>query len=112
MQNNTSYPPNQSDFIIHQNDCFSTNRYNATVMLIQCDFDGTITEEDVSFALLDAFAQGDWRKLFQQYRDKKISVGGFNTRAFALVRASKNELLEVVRSETRVRPGLPELVGY
>jgi 2-hydroxy-3-keto-5-methylthiopentenyl-1-phosphate phosphatase len=81
-------------------------------MLIQCDFDGTITEEDVSFALLDAFAQGDWREWFQHYRQNRISVGEFNTRAFAMVKASKKELLEVVRSKTRVRPGLHELVGY
>jgi len=46
-------------------------------MIIQCDFDGTITEEDVSFMLLDTFAQGDWRKWFQQYRENKISVGDF-----------------------------------
>jgi 2-hydroxy-3-keto-5-methylthiopentenyl-1-phosphate phosphatase len=26
--------------------------------LVQCDFDGTVTEEDVSFMLLDAFADG------------------------------------------------------
>ena len=81
-------------------------------MLIQCDFDGTITEEDVSFALLDAFAQGDWREWFQHYRQDRISVGEFNTRAFAMVKASKKELLGVIRSKTRVRAGLHELVDY
>jgi 2-hydroxy-3-keto-5-methylthiopentenyl-1-phosphate phosphatase len=81
-------------------------------MLIQCDFDGTITEEDVSFALLDTFAQGDWREWFQHYRQNRISVGEFNTRAFAMVKASKKELLEVVWSKTRVRAGLHELVDY
>jgi 2-hydroxy-3-keto-5-methylthiopentenyl-1-phosphate phosphatase len=81
-------------------------------MLIQCDFDGTITEEDVSFMLLDAFAQGDWREWLQHYREHKISVGEFNTRAFAMVRASKAELLEVARDKVRLRAGLHELVGY
>jgi 2-hydroxy-3-keto-5-methylthiopentenyl-1-phosphate phosphatase len=81
-------------------------------MIIQCDFDGTITEEDVSFMLLDAFAQGDWRKLFQQYRDNKISVGEFNTRAFTMVKAGRKELLEVARSKVKLRAGLHELVAY
>jgi len=36
--------------------------------LIQCDFDGTITEEDVSFILLDTFARGDWRRLLKEYK--------------------------------------------
>ena len=38
-----------------------------TKTLVQCDFDGTITEEDVSFMLLDAFADRDprrWRQLY------------------------------------------------
>jgi 2-hydroxy-3-keto-5-methylthiopentenyl-1-phosphate phosphatase len=81
-------------------------------MIIQCDFDGTITEEDVSFMLLDAFAQGDWRKMFQQYRESKISVGDFNTRAFAMVKASRGELVAVARSKVRVRDGLHNLVSY
>jgi 2-hydroxy-3-keto-5-methylthiopentenyl-1-phosphate phosphatase len=81
-------------------------------MIIQCDFDGTITEEDVSFMLLDAFAQGDWRKWFQEYRDNKISVGEFNTRAFAMVKAGRKELLEVARSKVKLRAGLHELVAY
>jgi 2-hydroxy-3-keto-5-methylthiopentenyl-1-phosphate phosphatase len=81
-------------------------------MIVQCDFDGTITEEDVSFALLDAFAQGDWRKLWQQYRENKISVGDFNAKAFATVKAGREELLEVVRSEAKLRDGFRELVTY
>ena len=82
------------------------------VMIIQSDFDGTITEEDVSFALLDAFAQGDWRELFQYYREHKMPVGEFNTRAFAMVKASRDELLKVARDEARLRTGLQELVDY
>jgi 2-hydroxy-3-keto-5-methylthiopentenyl-1-phosphate phosphatase len=81
-------------------------------MIIQCDFDGTITEEDVSFALLDAFAQGDWRKIFQQYRDNEISVGEFNSRAFAMVKASREELLDIAKNKIKLRDGFHELVSY
>jgi 2-hydroxy-3-keto-5-methylthiopentenyl-1-phosphate phosphatase len=81
-------------------------------MIIQIDFDGTITEEDVSFVLLDTFAKGDWRKLFQQYRENKISVGDFNTKAFAMVKAGSEELLQVARDKVRLRDGLHNLVAY
>jgi 2-hydroxy-3-keto-5-methylthiopentenyl-1-phosphate phosphatase len=81
-------------------------------MIIQCDFDGTITEEDVSFMLLDVFAQGDWREWFEQYREHKITVGEFNTRAFSMVKATRAELLRVARNKVRLRPGLQELVSY
>jgi 2-hydroxy-3-keto-5-methylthiopentenyl-1-phosphate phosphatase len=81
-------------------------------MLIQCDFDGTITEEDVSFMLLDTFAQGDWRKLFQEYRENKMTVGDFNTQAFSLVKVGREELLEVARDGVRLREGFHNLVDY
>jgi 2-hydroxy-3-keto-5-methylthiopentenyl-1-phosphate phosphatase len=80
--------------------------------LVQCDFDGTITEEDISFLLLDAFAQGDWRQLLRQYKEHKISVGEFNTRAFAMVRADKHRLLEALQGGVKVRAGFHGLVTY
>lgn len=83
-----------------------------TKTLVQCDFDGTVTEEDVSFTMLDAFASGDWRQLFKDYQDGKISVGRFNTDAFAMVKADRESLLEVARAQLRMRPGFPEMVAY
>jgi len=82
----------------------------ATKTLFQCDFDGTITEEDVSFMMLDAFADGDWRKLFREYEEGKISVGRFNTEAFAMVKANRASLLKTVMGKVKVRPGFHELV--
>jgi 2-hydroxy-3-keto-5-methylthiopentenyl-1-phosphate phosphatase len=80
--------------------------------LVQCDFDGTVTEEDTSFFLLDAFAQGDWRRLLREYKEHKISVGEFNTKAFAMVKADKSTLLEALEGKIRVRAGFHELVNY
>jgi len=80
--------------------------------LVQCDFDGTVTEEDTSFFLLDAFAQGDWRRLLREYKGHKISVGEFNTKAFAMVRADKPTLLEALKGKIKVRAGFHELVNY
>ena len=79
--------------------------------LVQCDFDGTITQEDVSFQLLDAFADGDWRQLLDQYRQNKISVGAFNSRAFTMVNADKRTLIDFVRRNAEIRDGLPELLS-
>ena len=81
-------------------------------MIIQCDFDGTLTVEDMGFYLLDTFAQGEWRRWLEQYRDKKITVGEFNSRAFATVKVAKEELLAAIRSETRLREGFVEMVDY
>jgi len=82
-----------------------------TKTLVQCDFDGTITEEDVSFLLLDAFTGQNWKQLFREYQEGKISVGHFNSKAFSMVKADRESLLEVVRREVKVRPGFHELVA-
>jgi 2-hydroxy-3-keto-5-methylthiopentenyl-1-phosphate phosphatase len=80
--------------------------------LVQCDFDGTVTEKDASFFLLDAFAQGDWRRLLREYKEHRISVGEFNTKAFAMVKADKPTLLGALKGEVKVRVGFNELVNY
>jgi 2-hydroxy-3-keto-5-methylthiopentenyl-1-phosphate phosphatase len=80
--------------------------------LVQCDFDGTVTEEDISFFLLDVFAQGDWRRLLREYKEHRISVGEFNTKAFAMVKDDKPTLLEGLKGKVKVRAGLHELVNY
>ncbi|MFP3898037.1 MAG: HAD-IB family phosphatase [Dehalococcoidia bacterium] len=78
--------------------------------LVQCDFDGTITEEEVSSVLLDIFARGDWRQLLRQYREHRISVLELNTRSFAMVTADEAALLEALKDRFRVRAGFHGLV--
>ena len=80
--------------------------------LVQSDFDGTVTEEDTSFFLLDAFAQGDWRRLLREYKEHKISVGEFNTKAFAMVKADEPTLVGALKGKVKVRAGFHELVDY
>jgi 2-hydroxy-3-keto-5-methylthiopentenyl-1-phosphate phosphatase len=81
-----------------------------TKTIVQCDFDGTVTEEDVSFALLDAYA-GDWRKRLIDYQEGRISVGRFNTEVFARVRADRQTLIRIAKENARLRSGFPEMVA-
>lgn len=84
----------------------------AVKTIVQCDFDGTITQQDVSFLILDAFADGDWRRLLREYQEGRISVGRFNTSAFAMVNENRPNLIRFVREKARTRDGLCELVQY
>jgi 2-hydroxy-3-keto-5-methylthiopentenyl-1-phosphate phosphatase len=81
-------------------------------ILVQSDFDGTITEEDTSFFLLDTFAGKDWRRLLREYKEHRLSVVDLNTRAFGMVKADKDTVLESLNSRTKVRDGFGELVEY
>ena len=80
--------------------------------LLQCDFDGTITIGDISFLILDRYAEGDWRSVLKDYQAGKISVGDFNNQAFAMVRQNQEILNALVKKEGIIRPGLNELVSY
>ncbi len=82
--------------------------------LIQCDFDSTIAVDDVSFQILDAFADGDWRRVWREYREGRISVGVFNSQVFAMVKADEPTLLRFILKENRakIRPGFEELLAY
>ncbi len=85
---------------------------DAVKTIIQCDFDGTITEEDQAFLLLDAFASGNWRQLLTEYREGRISVGHFNARAFAMVKEDRQTLVNFAKQTAKIRPGFHELVSY
>jgi 2-hydroxy-3-keto-5-methylthiopentenyl-1-phosphate phosphatase len=80
-------------------------------ILIQCDFDGTVTVDDISFMLLDAFAKGDWRALDDEYTAGKITVGEFNDRAFAMLRADKEEMLDYIKGKAVVRAGFKDFTA-
>ncbi|MCD6453552.1 MAG: MtnX-like HAD-IB family phosphatase [Dehalococcoidales bacterium] len=81
-------------------------------ILLQSDFDGTITEKDVSFMMLDTFASNNWRQWLKEYKDGKISVGRFNTQAFSTVRVGRETLLDSVKDKVRIRPGFHSLLAY
>jgi 2-hydroxy-3-keto-5-methylthiopentenyl-1-phosphate phosphatase len=81
---------------------------------VQCDFDGTVTEEDVSFLLLDTYMGSVWREHLKEYTEGRIPVGIFNKKVFSLVKAGRKEMTDLVLSSERVkiRPGFPEFLDF
>jgi 2-hydroxy-3-keto-5-methylthiopentenyl-1-phosphate phosphatase len=81
---------------------------------VQLDFDGTVTEEDVSFLLLDTYVGSIWREHLKEYTAGKIPVGTFNKKVFGLVKADRKTMTDLVLSSDRVkiRLGFPELLDY
>jgi 2-hydroxy-3-keto-5-methylthiopentenyl-1-phosphate phosphatase len=81
---------------------------------VQFDFDGTVTEEDVSFLLLDVYVGGAWRKYLEEYTEGRISVGAFNKKVFGMMKEDEKTLTDFVLTSDRVkiRPGFKELVDY
>jgi len=82
--------------------------------IVQCDFDSTIAEDDVSYLLLDAFADGDWRKFLREYREGRITVGAFNSGTFTMVKADKQTMVDyfLVKNRVKIRAGFTDLLHY
>ena len=84
---------------------------NNKKILIQCDFDGTVTVDDISFMLMDAFAKVDWRAINDEYNAGKITVGEFNERAFSMLGADKKEMLDYLKGKVVIRAGFKEFAA-
>jgi len=81
-------------------------------MIVQCDFDGTVTTNNLSFLLRERFAIGDWQKVQAEYLKDQLSVEMSNIRQYALLKESREKLQEFSRESVEVRPGFLEFVAY
>ena len=81
-------------------------------MIIQCDFDGTITTNNISVIIRERFAPSEWRKMEEDYFNGKFTVEQSNIAQYRLVTETKDTLVEYVMKNFKLRPGFLEFVGY
>ena len=65
---------------------------NDSGWVIQCDFDGTISVDDVTDALLERFARPQWREIEAEWEAGRIGSGECMQRQVALLDMSSAEL--------------------
>ena len=80
--------------------------------LVVLDFDGTITTEDSSEAMLSAFADPSWIDIDRSYARGEIGVAELMNREFALVRVGQIELRDFVLGRARIRPHFREFADW
>ena len=81
-------------------------------MIIQCDFDGTITKNNLSILLRENFARGDWQTVESDYLRGRITVEESNKLQYMLIKEPKERLQKFVRQYIEVRSGLGEFIKY
>ncbi|MFC1932018.1 MtnX-like HAD-IB family phosphatase [Chloroflexota bacterium] len=81
-------------------------------MIIQCDFDGTITRNNLSVLLRENFARGDWQEIDLDYLHGRITVEQSNKLQYKFIKESKEKLQEFVRQHIEVKPGFLQFVRY
>jgi 2-hydroxy-3-keto-5-methylthiopentenyl-1-phosphate phosphatase len=80
--------------------------------LMVLDFDGTITTEDASEAMLAAFADPSWIEIDLSYARGEIGVAELMNREYALVRVGQIELRDFVLGRIEVRPRFREFADW
>ena len=81
-------------------------------MIIQCDFDGTITTNNISVLLREKFASGEWRRIESDYLCGRLTVEESNKRQYALIKEPRQNLVTFARDNAEVRAGFLEFVDY
>ena len=82
------------------------------MLLVQCDFDDTITVGNVSSLIRTKFAPDEWREMEDEYFAGRYSVEESNIRQYALMRAARTEIEDYVRTHVMVREAFEEFVHY
>jgi len=81
-------------------------------MIIQCDFDGTIIENNLSTLLRENFAPSSWLDIESDFLKGNISVEQSNKLQFALIKEPKEKLQKFVRQHIKLRAGFIDFVSY
>ena len=81
-------------------------------VLIQCDFDNTLTEGNASELIHEEFGPSNWAEIHSNYRNKIISVEESNIYSFEYLNISNSRLDEFVKSNVKFRPGFFEFYNY
>jgi len=80
-------------------------------VVLLCDFDGTITEQDVGMELLRRYSRADWEVIEEPFARGEVGILHNMRAQFEHVLEDAPELVEYARSVTTIRPGWATLVS-
>jgi len=81
-------------------------------MIVQCDFDGTITTNNLSVLIRERFGHTGWRKIESDYLRGRLTVEQSNRQQYAPIKESRRTLVEFACQNFELRPGFLPFVEY
>jgi 2-hydroxy-3-keto-5-methylthiopentenyl-1-phosphate phosphatase len=82
-------------------------------LLIACDFDGTITERDTLHLIVAEYGSSDlWNRIEPRILSGETSIEQAMQEEFAAVRATHDQVRDLVLREAGLRRGFPEFVRW
>lgn len=77
---------------------------------ILCDFDGTITDDDVAQLIFDRFGSQMWWEIENRFRRGQISCKNALIGEFSTVRAGKKQIEDFVNENVRIKPHFDQFI--
>jgi len=81
-------------------------------MIVQCDFDGTITTNNLSVLLRQRFATGGWQRTESDFLQGRLTVEQSNRKQYAFIKERREVLQEFARQNVEVRSGFLQFVEH
>lgn len=80
--------------------------------MIICDFDGTVTEEDVCDEIMEKFGSPAWRSIGEQYAKGIISHEVMNKDFVTSLKVSPEELVIFLKQKIKIREGFSKFLAF
>lgn len=82
------------------------------MIVIQCDFDETVTAVNLGFGLREAFAPDGWTAMEEDFLAGRCSIEENNVKQFKLIKISTQDVEDFVLGNVVLRPEFGEFVEY
>ncbi len=82
------------------------------MIVVQCEFDDTVTAGNLGFGLKEAFAPDGWTAMEGDLQAGRCSIEENNSKQFKLIKVSRQEIEDFVLGNVVLRPEFDEFVGY
>ncbi len=80
--------------------------------LILCDFDGTISAQDMGYVLVNQFSSGDWETIDRDFRGGKIGSKEAYSRIAEILKGDEPSILRFVQEHSSIDPFFPTFYRY
>ena len=80
--------------------------------LVLCDFDGTITEEDVGYDFLNRFTMESWGNIDKDYVEGKIGSKEAYTRIAKLISGTEKQMVDFICHHSTLDPYFKEFYKF
>lgn len=80
--------------------------------LVLCDFDGTISLQDIGYVMVNRFSSGDWEAIDRDFCEGKIGSKEAYSRIAKILRGDEKTVLSFIKNHSKIDPHFLSFYRY